>query len=510
MKRALLITLDQLRWDYLSCTGHPHLETPNIDKMAAEGTLFQRAYCQSPLCGPSRRSMYTGRYCASIGAGVNADPLPPSEMTIADYLGQAGVKSYLIGKSGIQPNRRAKERLGADESVLRLGFEEWWRDDGLHTHKIDSHDYAYARYLKERGYERDNPWISHANSTVDEEGNVLSGWNMRYARLPADVKAEDSETAFTSKEFFRFLESPQSETSWFVHLSYNKPHWPYVAPHPYNEIYDSEHVIPAKKSESERQNPHPVHSAMMQQEHCENWAREEVRETVIPTYMGLIKELDDWLGRVYTTLKAKYPHTLIIFTSDHGDNLGDHWLGEKDHIHDSSVRVPFFVIDPASNGGIREQRLTELVDIVPTVLDYFGIDSPFERIEGRSLMPLVRGEETEWRDYAVSEVDYSSRGARQTLGIHPYESKITMIRNERWKYGLHERFSPQLFDMENDPDEVNDLGQNPEYEDVRRELHEALFRWFRNRKRRTEQPFEIVQKLCPEDTEAAGVIIGRW
>ena len=508
MKRALLITLDQLRWDYLSCTGHPHLETPNIDKMAAEGTLLERAYCQSPLCGPSRRSMYTGRYVSSIGGGTNDDPLPPSELTIADYLAESGIPSFLIGKSGVSPNRRAQKRLGLDESVMRLGFEEWFRDDGIHP--MEDENYLYNQYLKERGYERENPWKTHANSAVDADGNLLSGDLMRHARLPADIKAEDSETAFTSRKFFEFLESPQSETDWFVHLSYNKPHWPYVAPYPYNEIYDESHVVPAKKSLKEKENAHPVHQAMMQQEHCENWAREEVRETVIPTYMGLIKELDDWLGRVLTKLKSLYPDTLIIFTSDHGDYLGDHWLSEKDYVHDPATRVPLIVANPKTKGGIREYRFAELVDIVPTVLDYFGIETPFERIEGRSLLPLTRREKVDWRDYVISEIDYSSRGARQTLDIHPYECRATMIRTERWKYTLHERFPPQLFNLENDPDELTDLGQHPEFEAVRRELHDTLFRWFRNRKRRTEQPIEIVQKQSPKNTEAAGVIIGRW
>ena len=151
------------------------------------------------------------------------------------------------------------------------------------------------------------------------------------------------------------------------------------------------------------------------------------------------------------------------------------------------------------------------VDLLPTFVELAGGRVRTERVEGRSLLGILRGEDMrEWRDFAVSEIDFSDRGPRTLLGVHPWECRAHMLRTGRWKYVFHERFRPQLFDLTDDPHELVDLGGDPGYESVRREMHDRLFAWFRRRRNRTEMPEEILFDMGPERDERLGIMIGHW
>ncbi len=522
-KNILFIMCDQLRWDYLSCYGHPHLQTPHIDRLAQQGVRFSRAYCQAPLCGPSRASFYTGRYMSSHGVVSNTDPLKLGELLLGHYLRSLGITTSVIGKIGLRPNQTAWQGLQIDpqstvgQSLGTGGFAEIMRDDGLHPDPLVSDTYLYNEYLRKQGYDSENPWDRNANSAIDAEGNLLSGWHMRYAREPANIAEAHSETAYMTNQALQFLAQADPKDPWCLFLSYNKPHWPYVAPAPYHAMFGPEQVLPAKRDDIERKTPHPVYDAFRQQVYSQNFSRDVVRETVIPTYMGLIKQIDDHLGRLFAALEAKglMDKTLIVFTSDHGDYLGDHWLGEKDLFHEPSVRIPLIIYDPgpaaAKTRGSVNNRFVEAIDLLPTFLEFVGGQIQPERLEGRSLLPLLRGEAVEsWRGCTISEIDYSDRGPRILLNVHPYHCRAYMIRTEGWKYILYEGFRPQLFDLQNDPQEYVDLGLDPAYEAIRREHHERLFTWLRQRRIRTEVPTELLFEMGPEADEAMGILIGRW
>ncbi len=157
--------------------------------------------------------------------------------------------------------------------------------------------------------------------------------------------------------------------------------------------------MPAIRSEKERQEAHPVFAAYMDMRYSRNMSRDEAREKVIPTYMGLIKQIDDQMGVLMKFLEARglTDSTMIVFTSDHGDYLGDHWMGEKDLFHDQSAKIPLIVIDPskeadATRGSVCD-ALVEGIDLAPTFIDYFGGTPPDHILEGRSLMPLLHGQE---------------------------------------------------------------------------------------------------------------------
>ena len=520
VRNILFIMTDQLRADYLSCYGHPTLRTPNIDGLAARGVRFTRAYCQSPLCGPSRMSFYTGRYMSSHGAHYNNVPLSVGEMTLGDYLRPLGWRVALVGKTHMQADAEGMARLGIDPAsqvgvqVGECGFEPYERDDGLWPESINDPNLAYNRYLRAHGYDSPNPWHDFANSAAGPNGEILSGWHLRWARLPARVAEQHSETAYMTDRAIAFLEEA-GDGPWCLHLSYIKPHWPYVAPAPYHAMYGPNELVAANRDERERRDPHPVYAAFMRHEDSETFSREGVRETVIPAYMGLVKQVDDQLGRLFAWLEAhgRLRDTLIVFTSDHGDYLGDHWLGEKELFHEESVRIPLIVCDPDAAAdatrGTADDHFVEAIDLVPTFLEFAGGQAQPHRLEGRSLVPLLRGAAPDWRDAAISETDYAWRGARLELGVAPDRARGYMIRTERWKYILWEGFRPQLFDLQADPAERNDRGEDPALAATRAELHERLFAWLRARRmRKTIADQTIAQRTGKQ--KQRGFLIGVW
>lgn len=521
VKNILFVMCDQLRWDYLSCSGHPHLKTPNIDRLAAMGVRFDRAFVQSPVCGPSRHSFYTGRTVHSHGATWNFVPLPIGELTIGDYLKPRGVRVAVSGKTHFRGDDEGMQRLGLSREtdiglmVATGAFEEWERDDGIHPDQVVRPDYSYNAWLRSKGYDSANPWNDFANAAEGPNGEILSGWQMRNAHLPARVKEEHSETAYITDRALEFMQAA-GETPWLMHLSYIKPHWPYMAPAPYHNMYGRVDFIPRVASEAERTDPHPVYAAFLDMNVARSFARDEVRDNVLPAYMGMIRQIDDHLGRVFKWLEdnGRMRDTMIVFTSDHGDYLGDHWLGEKELFHEPSVRVPLIVYDPdpaadATRGTV-DTRLVESIDLVPTFIEAHGLPVPDHRLEGRSLLPLLRGGDAkDWRDDVFSELDYAFYKARLTLGDGPHDAKIYMIRTGRWKYLAFRNYRPQLFDLAEDPDELNDLGASPAHEEIRREMQARLFDRLASRRNRIAMPTKTVEALTAREHEK-GILIGDW
>lgn len=522
IRHILFIMCDQLRWDYLSCYGHPHLHTPNIDGLATEGVRFDNAYVQSPICGPSRMSFYTGRYASSHGSTWNNTPLNAGEYTLGDYLKPLGWRNVLVGKTHMRADEEGMARLGVEaDSVIgvhvsQCGFEPFERDDGLHPGSGRSEP-AYNTYLREHGFDSENPWHDWANAGVDPEtGDVASGWFMKHANLAARVPEEHSETPYMTRRAMDFIRHA-GDDPWCLHLSYIKPHWPYIVPAPYHDMYGAKDIVAPVRSSAERQSPHPVYRAFMNHRDSKAFSRDGVRERVLPAYMGLIKQIDDQMGVLFEFLKTQglWDDTLIVFTSDHGDYLGDHWLGEKELFHQCAVRIPMIIRDPRKQAdatrGKAEPRLVEAIDLVPTFVEAAGAEPQMQRLEGRSLMPLLAGEAPKWRELVVSEYDYAQRDASLELRVPPARARIYMVADNRWKYIYYEGFPAQLFDRENDPDELVDLGESDEHASVRDAMKEHLFAWARHLKSRTTVSDDEIAASAGYDKSAdAGLYIGWW
>ncbi len=512
----LFIMADQLRADYLGCMGHPTLRTPVIDALAAESVIFDRAFCQGPVCGPSRMSFYTGRYVINHGASYNEVPLGVQERTLGDYLRPLGYRVALVGKTHMKADYEGMRRLGVDPRSSRgvliseCGFEPYERDDGLHPDQLVDPDLPYNRWLRALGYDAANPWHDYANAAAGPGGELLSGWYLRNARHPARVREEHSETAYITDRAMQFVQEA-GDTPWCLHLSYIKPHWPYIAPDPYHRLYSEQDVLPAVRDPAERNAEHPVVGAYRRHEESVNFSDERVRMTVIPTYMGLVGQLDHHLGRLFEFLKrnGQWENTLIVFTSDHGDYLGDHWLGEKDLFHDTASRIPLIVRDPRAAGGRREARLVEAIDLAPTFLEAAGGERMDHVLEGRSLLPLLRGgEDGVWREAVFSEADYACRPARRDLGVAPDAARAFMVRTQRWKYIHYTNFGAELFDLEQDPDELHDLGKDPDCRAPRDEMRARLFDWFAARRTRVNITNARIEGMG--NPRARGIVFGAW
>ena len=518
IRNVLFIMCDQLRWDHLSCAGHPYLQTPNIDALAKRGVRFANSFVQSGICGPSRMSFYTGRYVSSHGATHNRVPLSVGEVTLGWHLRESGRTLALAGKTHVMPDAHGMRRLELDgqHDLAALLREGWFslvdRHDGHHPEP----DSAYAHWLRKQGYDSRDPWTDYVIAVEDKDGKPLSGWKMRHARLPARVREEHSETAYTTDQAIDFM-SRQGDEPWVLHLSYVKPHWPYIAPAPYHAMYTPEQCLPVQRHPEERgPGAHPVYRAFQDEEVARNFQRDETIATVRPTYQGLIKQVDDHLGRVWEAMErlGRWRDTLVIFTSDHGDYLGDHWLGEKELFHDCIQRIPFLLYDPSpaadATRGSTDDRLVEAIDTVPTILDALGLDPAPHLIEGRSLLPAMRGEQGEWRDAVFSELDWTFKGARRRLGQPVGQHHAWMVRTPRWKY-VHwtDGYRPQLFDLQSDPQEFHDLGADASLEGVREELRERLLAWFTGLKRRTTVTWPEAEART-DSYKKAGVFLGEW
>ncbi len=503
----LFIMYDQLRFDYLGCAGHPHLKTPNFDRVASMGMRFTNAYIQSPICGASRMSTYTGRYVSSHGAQWNNVPLRVGEVTLGDHLRQIGMDCWLIGKTHMKADARGMERLGLKpDSVIgarqaECGFDVWLRDDGLWGQGpdgfYDNKRSPYNEYLKSRGYVAENPWANHANAGV-KDGEIVSGWLFDNADQPANIREEDSETPWLTSEAIRFLD--QATGPWCAHLSYVKPHWPYIVPAPYHDMFGPAHVPPARRHPDETREPHPVYAAYMNNRIAQAFQQDEVRQKVIPAYMGLIKQCDDQLGRLLDHLEAtdRLQDTMIVLTSDHGDYLGDHWLGEKDLFHEQSVKVPMIICDPRAEAdatrGTTCDALVESIDLAPTFVEFAGGQVATHILEGQSLIPYLHGVDTDDKRFVISEFDYSGTPQCVELGLSPRDARLFMVFDGRFKL-MHAEggFRPMLFDLASDPDEYDDLARGNAYQHEIDRLYDYLAEWGRRMSQRvTKSDEEII------------------
>jgi arylsulfatase A-like enzyme len=259
-----------------------------------------------------------------------------------------------------------------------------------------------------------------------------------------------------------------------------------------------------------------VLAAYRQQEECVSFQRDDCVRLVRPAYQGLIAQLDHHLGRLFEYMDAsgRLDDTFIIFASDHGDFLGDHWLGEKELFYDTVQKVPLVIVDPRPGAdatrGTVDDRFVESVDIVPTVLEALDIAPASHRLEGASLLPLLHGRPVPgWRSFTYSELDYSYRHARLMLGKGVHECRAFSLRAARWRYVYWLGEPEQLFDLEADPNEFNDQGRDASTAAIRSQLRDALLDFLARRRHRSTVTDDAVE-LGTGAYKKAGVFFGQW
>lgn len=482
IQNVLFIMTDQMRFDCLGVKGHPVLKTPNLDWLAQQGVRFDKAYVQSAVCGPSRMSFYTGRYVHAHRSFWNDVPLPLDEITIGQYLQASGIRAAICGKTHFTEDYEFLERLeqtGFNKHELHAefaGMEPWETNDMIGA--------GWVQYLKNRGYQLPfdtdpvrAPFIVEAPS-----GQRLNGWRFEACRYPTVIREEDSDTAYMTNRGIDFIREA-GDQPWMLHLSYLKPHWPNVAPAPYHNLYDPATVPPPIRAESELQNAHPLIAPFREERRSLPFDNETTWREMRATYYGLIQQIDDNLGRLFKFLQSvgRFDDTLIIFTSDHGEYMGDHWLFEKELFYEQAIRVPLIIYDPSTSAnatrGTVNHQFVESIDILPTCLASFELDIP-RRIQGESLLPWIRGESIpKWRDAVYLDWDFRFYHSGAKLSLPLEQCRAWMIRDDQFKYAHFNGLPSMLFDLEKDPNEFCNVADHPAYKDVVSEYQRRLLVW---------------------------------
>jgi choline-sulfatase len=418
------------------------VKAPNIEALAADGVVFDNAYCNFPLCAPSRFSMLSGQLPSRIGAYDNAAEFPSSIPTLAHYLRAMGYRTCLGGKMhfiGADQLHGYEERLTTDIYPADFGWTPNW-DDPAHRYS----------------------WYHNMLSVVE------AGIYARTIQLDFD-----DEVAFQGVQKIYDLGRKRDGQPFFLTLSFTQPHDPYMTSQAYWDHYDHEAIdLPSVGPiPLDRQDPHSrrvlelcgINQYRITQEHVRN-ARH--------AYYGMISYIDDQVGKVLAALRAAQfaDNTIIIITADHGDMLGERGMWYKMSFFESSARVPFIVYAPNRFKSRRVAKNISLVDLFPTLLALAAgkqkPPAPIVPIDGHSLLPLLTGDESNWLDLVLGE--YLAEGTT---------APCFMVKRGPHKYIDCRTDVPQLFDLDDDPKELNNLAGQSSYAAVERSLAETVGRW---------------------------------
>jgi arylsulfatase A-like enzyme len=469
-RNVLLITVDQWRGECLSALGHPTVRTPHIDGLAADGVLFRNHYAQAAPCGPSRASLLTGMYLQNHRAVLNGTPLDARFTNIALEARARGYDPVLFGYTDQSPDPRLLQpddpRLTTYEGVLP-GFRA--------VVHLPEHLRPWAAWLAERGY------------AVPADARDLYLPVSEAPAAPPIYSAEHTEAAFLTGSILDYLAQRGGEP-WFVHAAYIRPHPPFIVPAPYNTMYDPADVPPPVRRATweEEGAQHPFMRGATSIPLLRGPEDDAGLRQMRATYYGMMTEVDAQLGRLLDGLRdsALLDSTLVVLTSDHGEMLGDHWLTDKLGYFDEAYHIPLVIRDPSAEArasvGRVVERFTENVDVMPTVLDWLGAETPVQ-CDGRSLLPFLAGDEPDtWRSEAHWEFDFRdpvNRFAEKLLGISIDQCSLNVIRDERYKYVHFTALPPLFFDLRRDPHELEDRSRDPEYAPLVLEYAQKMLSW---------------------------------
>lgn len=464
-KNILFITADQWRGECLSTLGH-QVQTPNLDLLAAEGMLFKNHYAQAVPCAPSRASIHTGMYLQNHRACTNGTPLDARHTNWALETRKAGFDPVLFGYTDTANDPR---QFDPDDPIL-TSYEGPL--PGINpVCMMGTFPDAWASWLSEKGYDiPDNTYMLYTNKVgkeYEQGGDKPSALS---------IPAEHHDTWFMVDQVTDYLDTfrqQQLKDSFCVHLSLLRPHPPWIAPAPYNEMYPPETLedyIRAESRESEAAQ-HLWLAHELTKKYSSAPADPKKLARLKASYFGLMTEVDTNLGRLFDYLKANnlWDNTLIVFTSDHGEQIGDHHLLGKMGYFDQSYHIPLIIRNPnAEAHGTVIEGFTENIDIVPTLLDWLDLNVPVQ-CDGRSLIPATRlGSLPDyWRTEAHWEYDFRSvlNGVEteQKLELSLNQCNLNVIRDHEFKYVHFANLPPLLFDLTRDPGELVNQADNPEY-----------------------------------------------
>lgn len=427
-KQVVLIMTDTTRKDMLGCYGNPDMKTPNLDRLAAQGIRYENAYSCQPVCGPARSAIFTGLAPHTNGMVANCLALRSDVRTIGQYLSEAGVHCGYIGKWHLD---------GGDyfgRGICPVGWDpRYWYDMRCFLEELTAEERMRSR-RSETAFAPD--W--------DE--------TMTYAHRCSDRAV-------------RFLEAHGDE-DFFLTVSYDEPHGPSICPAPYNAMY-RDFRFPDSPAFTDSLERKPLMQRL--------WAGERLRQEVLnqpsrklSLFLGCNSFVDYEAGRVLDAIRRAAPEAMIIYTSDHGDMLGAHRLQGKNAVaYREAANVPLLIKGGEAGRVVRAPA--SHIDIMPTILDYMEVSIP-RALQGRSMLPQIRNADTPtnsevYTEFTRYEVDHDGFGGLQMMRA---------IISDRYKLVIHLLDTDELYDMEADPYEVNNLIEEERCAATRDRLHNRL------------------------------------
>lgn len=429
-KRVVLIMTDTTRKDMLGCYGDDRMKTPNLDKLAQQGIKYENAYTCQPVCAPARSSIFTGTYPHTNGAVTNSIAMGDNVKTVGQRLSDKNIHCAYVGKWHLD---------GGDYFGLGRCPEGWdkkyWYDMKCYLDELSDADKVRSR---------------KSETSFDE-----------------DITEDFTYAHRCSNRAIDFINNNKDE-DFFLVVSYDEPHGPCICPKPFNNMYDGFKFDDNPNFEDDLSK-----KPLMQQ----LWAGDAINKSKdelnkpskqLSLFLGCNSFVDYEIGRVLDTIYSKIPDALIIFTSDHGDMLGNHRLQMKNASAYKEVANIPLIIKGGEVGKTMECAASH-IDITPTVLDYMGIDIP-KCIEGKSMLPQIRDTSVKTRDYAYTEftryeVDHDGFGGLQMLRA---------VTDGRYKLAVNLLDTDEFYDMQNDPYEVCNLINDENYSEIRNKLHDEL------------------------------------
>jgi arylsulfatase A-like enzyme len=438
---VLLLYTDQQRWDALGASGNPEILTPNLDRLAASGTLFTHHFVQNPVCMPSRASFLSGMYPETLGISHMGVPLPEDLHLLPHYLRPWGYRTANIGKLHAIPHANRDHRDGHPS----YGFDELEISD-----EPGPYEDAYRAWVRTRAPEHLHtisvglpPSAITWRQTMGIDDPVVQP-EERFPKRPIPFPAPDSLThaAFVADRTCAFIDR-QGTAPWLCIAGFYSPHSPWVVPQQFLDLYDPQSLtLPPQEARL------PYDRADANRDSEEAASSDSELQGALHGYYAMVSEVDHHVGVILDRLESRgmLDTTLIVFTSDHGEWLGTYGRYGKGHPADDTIsRVPLIVCAPASMeiASRRVDRIVEAVDVLPTLLESAGIPVR-SLLQGHSLVPLMRAEASDHSGSAITE----HRGWKT-------------LRTERYRYLIDASGDERLFCLDEDPHQTRDVIREP-------------------------------------------------
>ncbi len=492
----LFIMTDQQRADWMGCAGHPVLRTPNIDAIAAAGTRFENFHATSPVCMPNRASFMTGRYPTTHGLRSNGCSLPLRANTFVDVLAASGYHTAAIGKSHLQPMTGLP---ALDEDLPEPGpIAEAWQGDGGNYEQEEPDQFRgetpYELQLPYYGYQH----VDMATDHGDRSGGHYQQWFRQQApnwrelhdaanELPHNYSCPQAyrtpvpealyPTAYIRDRAIDYLQGrATNDQPFFAFVSFPDPHHPFNPPGKYWDLYQPDDFSVPLPYEAHR-NPTPpmrfVHDAWKSNSkqlspQTATMATERQLKEAMALSAGMLAMIDDAVGDLVGTLQETglYDNTVICFTSDHGDYLGDFNLLLKGAMPFRSItRVPMIWSDPADRSARTTDALAATVDLPATILDRVAVP-PYFGMQARSFLPVLNDEATAHRDALF--IEYNDNGAR--LGFDT-AARVKAVVTDRYRFTIYKGEDwGELYDLAEDPNETHNRWNDPAYAGAKADL----------------------------------------